>query len=82
MSVLCGLLLNANPARAQSTSGDPSFPTADTVVQRIYREGMQHSQVEPLAQVLMDSIGDPSCAHARSDLARLESSDPGCRCGG
>src|SRR5690348_17711898 len=32
-------------------------PTGDPVVQRIYDEGMHHSQAGRLAQVLMDSIG-------------------------
>src|SRR5579884_2694005 len=32
-------------------------PTGDPVVQRIYDEGMHHSQAARLAQVLMDSIG-------------------------
>src|SRR5881628_1468695 len=32
-------------------------PTGDPVVQRIYDEGMRHSQASRLAQVLMDSIG-------------------------
>ncbi|HEV8215482.1 MAG TPA: hypothetical protein VGP95_06600, partial [Gemmatimonadaceae bacterium] len=39
------------PARAQDN------PTGDPVVQRIYDEGMKHSQAARLAQVLMDSIG-------------------------
>src|SRR5579884_2980936 len=32
-------------------------PTGDPIVQRIYDEGMRHSQAARLAQVLMDSIG-------------------------
>jgi len=32
-------------------------PTGDPVVQRIFDEGMRHSQAAKLAQVLMDSIG-------------------------
>jgi|HubBroStandDraft_6_1064221.scaffolds.fasta_scaffold884861_1 carboxypeptidase Q len=52
-----GSALSTHPAIAQSTSSDPSFPTADHVVQRIYQVGMQHSQAATLAQVLMDSIG-------------------------
>jgi hypothetical protein len=32
-------------------------PTGDPVVQRIYDEGMRHSQASRVAQVLMDSIG-------------------------
>src|SRR5258705_12234345 len=32
-------------------------PTGDPTVQRIYDEGMRHSQAAKLAQVLMDSIG-------------------------
>src|SRR5437764_6242244 len=32
-------------------------PTGDSIVQRIYDEGMRHSQASRLAQVLMESIG-------------------------
>ncbi|MFI5257374.1 MAG: M28 family peptidase [Gemmatimonadales bacterium] len=32
-------------------------PTNDSVIKRIYQEGMQNSHAYPLAQVLMDSIG-------------------------
>jgi hypothetical protein len=45
------LLALAAPAQAQT------FRTADTVVRRIWTEGMERSQTERLAQVLMDSIG-------------------------
>lgn len=34
-----------------------SFRSADTVIRRIWEQGMEHSQVEHLAQVLTDSIG-------------------------
>ena len=43
------------PARAQNYP--QSFPTADSVVARIYDEGMNRSHVASLAQVLIDSIG-------------------------
>ena len=33
------------------------FPTADPVVREMWTEGIVHSQVEPLAQALVDSIG-------------------------
>jgi carboxypeptidase Q len=45
------LWLVAVPLSAQS------FPTADTVIRRIYEQGMRHSQAETLAQALTDSIG-------------------------
>lgn len=50
---LAGLaaLLVATPARAQT------FRTGDSVVRRLYRLGIDSSQTERLAQVLMDSIG-------------------------
>jgi carboxypeptidase Q len=53
------LLLSAGlaavaPLRA---TGAQDNPTADPVVQKIYDEGMHHSQASRLAQVLMDSIG-------------------------
>jgi hypothetical protein len=34
-----------------------NFPTADSVIRRIWQEGMERSETERLAQVLMDSIG-------------------------
>ncbi len=34
-----------------------TFPTGDTVISRIWSEAMEHSQVYPLAQALLDSIG-------------------------
>jgi carboxypeptidase Q len=46
----------ANPMTAQSVS-QGSLPTGDSVVRRIYDEGMHHSRVTAAAQVLMDSIG-------------------------
>lgn len=49
--VLLGLALLAVPAAAQV------FPTDDPVLQRIWEEGMERSQVYPLAQELMDRIG-------------------------
>lgn len=44
-------LLVAAPAAAQD------FPTNDPVIQGIWDEGMNHSQVPTLAQTLLDSIG-------------------------
>ncbi len=46
-----GALLSSVPAFAQDN------PTGDPIVQKIYDEGMRHSQASRLAQVLMDSIG-------------------------
>lgn len=34
-----------------------TFPTDDPVIQQIWQEGMERSQVYPLAQALLDSIG-------------------------
>lgn len=45
------LAVLAAPAAAQS------FPTDDPVIQAIWDEGMNRSQVYPLAQTLLDSIG-------------------------
>jgi len=47
----CLTLAPARLVRAQT------FPTPDSVIRRIWQEGMERSQVERLAQVLMDSIG-------------------------
>jgi hypothetical protein len=52
-----GSAFGTHVAVAQSSSSDTSFPTADSVVRRIYMEGMHHSHAEALAQALMDSIG-------------------------
>jgi len=48
---LAGITAVARPARSQDN------PAGDPVVQKIYDEGMKHSQAARLAQVLMDSIG-------------------------
>lgn len=49
--VVAVLALMAAPLEAQT------FPTDDPVIRALWAEGMERSQVEPLAQVLMDSIG-------------------------
>jgi len=59
------LVLAAMPARAQQTSAPaqpapapaPAWASSDPVLQRIWDEGMNRSQTQPLAQSLMDSIG-------------------------
>lgn len=48
-------VLVSAPVGGQDLAG--SFPTADAVIQRIYDEGMHHSQTASLAQTLTDSIG-------------------------
>ena len=49
--VLAILAVGPLPVAAQS------FPSADPVLQRIWRLGMDSTQVESLAQVLLDSVG-------------------------
>ena len=51
IACIAALAVIARPTRAQDN------PTGDPVVQKIYDEGMKHSQAARLAQVLMDSIG-------------------------
>jgi carboxypeptidase Q len=56
-------------------AGAQSFTTADSVIRRIWHEGMERSQTEQLAQVLMDSIGarlpgSPGMAAAADWLVR------------
>ncbi|MEO7363158.1 MAG: M20/M25/M40 family metallo-hydrolase [Gemmatimonadaceae bacterium] len=46
---VAGASLEAQPA--------PKFPTNDAVLQRIWRQGMDSSQVQSLSQTLLDSIG-------------------------
>jgi carboxypeptidase Q len=61
LSALAALALcSARTAAAQPTLRLPlsaSPPTGDSVIARIYDEGMRRSQAWPLAQALMDSIG-------------------------
>ena len=42
---------------AASIAGAQTFRTDDPVIRRMWQVGMQQSQTEALAQVLMDSIG-------------------------
>jgi carboxypeptidase Q len=51
LAPLLAIVLLAAPVAAQT------FPTQDPVLRQIWEEGMERSQVEPLAQVLLDSIG-------------------------
>ena len=53
LTALAAASLTICPARAAAQDN----PTGDPVVQRIYDEGMRHSQAPRYAQVLMDSIG-------------------------
>jgi carboxypeptidase Q len=53
-ATLATTLIGATQARAQSGQDNPS---GDPAVQKIYDEGMHHSQLERFAQPLMDSIG-------------------------
>ncbi len=55
-SILAASLVVATLAAARVTRAQDN-PTGDPVVQRIFDEGMKHSQAAKLAQVLMDSIG-------------------------
>ena len=57
LSLAGSLACGASTIAAQSVAQEPSFPTTDTVIQRIYMEGMHDSHAAALAQVLMDSIG-------------------------
>lgn len=51
LGALLALAATAPRARAQT------FPTADSVLRRIWVQGQDSSQVRPLAQALLDSIG-------------------------
>ncbi len=51
--VLVVLALFAQPVAL----GAQTFRSADTVIRNMWRAGMEQSQLEPLAQVLIDSIG-------------------------
>jgi carboxypeptidase Q len=71
LAAACLALIAAAPRPA----GAQSFTTTDSVIRRIWQEGMERSQTEPLAQVLMDSIGprlagSPGMAAAADWLVR------------
>ena len=51
------LLLAGSLAMVPATSGAQTFRSADSVIRRMWQAGMEQSQVERLAQVLIDSIG-------------------------
>src|SRR6476469_8639824 len=53
LSIAASAALIAAPLAAQGTR----FPTNDANIQRIWRLGMDSSQVQPLAQALLDSVG-------------------------
>jgi carboxypeptidase Q len=44
-------------AGAQGFGAPSGFPTADSIVRKLYAEGTERSQLVPLAQALFDSIG-------------------------
>src|SRR3954466_3412151 len=52
LSLAASAAFIAAPLHAQT-----SFPTNDATIQRIWRLGMDSSQVQPLAQALFDSVG-------------------------
>ncbi|MGI9076569.1 MAG: hypothetical protein ACR2G6_04440, partial [Gemmatimonadaceae bacterium] len=51
------LLLAASLAMLPATAGAQTFRSADSVIRRMWQVGMEQSQTEKLAQVLVDSIG-------------------------
>jgi carboxypeptidase Q len=50
-------LITAAVALVPAAAHAQTFRTADTVIKRMWQVGMEQSQVERLAQVLIDSIG-------------------------
>ena len=53
-TLACACVLGGARAAAQ---GAPAWTSTDPVLQRIWDEGMNRSQLQPLAQALMDSVG-------------------------
>ena len=51
------LLLAATLATLPASVGAQTFRSADSVIRRMWQVGMEQSQAERLAQVLVDSIG-------------------------
>ena len=51
------LLLAVSLAMLPATLGAQTFRSADSVIRRMWKVGMEQSQTERLAQVLIDSIG-------------------------
>jgi carboxypeptidase Q len=60
---MAAVILISAPAAAQT------FPTNDPVIRALWSEGMERSQVERLAQVLMDSIGPRLTGTPQKDAA-------------
>lgn len=60
---LATVILTSAPAASQT------FPTDDPVIRALWSEGMERSQVERLAQVLMDSIGPRLTGTPQKDAA-------------
>jgi carboxypeptidase Q len=55
--VLGSLALPAALLAQRGQPRGPSFPSDDPVIKRMYAEGMESSQLWPLAQALLDSVG-------------------------
>src|SRR5689334_1093464 len=53
LSIAAGAAFASATLSAQATT----FPTNDRTLERIWRLGMDSSQVQPLAQALFDSVG-------------------------
>jgi carboxypeptidase Q len=65
------LLLGAALHAGVSTASAQTFPTADPTIRAIWEEGTRNSQLERLAQVLLDSIG-PRLTGSPGQLAAHE----------
>ena len=69
------LLLAGTLAMRPATVGAQTFRSADSVIRRMWQAGMEESQAERLAQVLVDSIGqrrEPLPCRGRWDGMRAE----------
>ncbi len=63
------LVLLAGVGGVQSTLEAQNFRSDDPVLRQMWVEGMERSQVEPLSQVLMDSIGHRLSGHPGFDAS-------------
>jgi carboxypeptidase Q len=66
---MASLTLLPMPARAQTVPAGTPSSSADPVLERLWRLGNDSSQVERLAQVLLDSLGPRLTGTARQKMA-------------
>lgn len=69
LGILALGLVVQTPVAPSLGAQTPTFPTSDATIRRIWAQGMDSSQVQRLAQVLLDSIGPRLTGTARQKMA-------------